>query len=421
MSSPVPPLPSSGNFIASIRDTARSLRQAEHITIPESSIRRLLLSPAFTRTYHRISTTSHGLALPLNFPSPLSELNLLSLLSLLNIASGYRIPLHQQTGRGAWDSIRAFVFGLYLTSSTGDVDDLLSAKGMMNIGDSKIAELLGVSLHTERPHETISGVTVGEVGGPGWELTQLLKRLMNETGAMLLNGGYKDLGGFVVEALQEGDKVARQKGEEAAAEVVLERLVRAIPGFQDMAEVNGQPIYCFKKALFLINGVNIRFGSKSPPPFPVPRTSHIPVFTDNVLPSILIHLGVINLSTASSSLSSLFPNAGSEESLASLLAEATEPPATGDKRTPRPKRIPHDGPVLTTDQAYILRAAAIDACELIVEYAHSMDAAELRELGLEWIKEITLPDLDTWIWAVAKDREDYRKLERFVLRDTVFF
>ena len=77
--------------------------------------------------------------------------------------------------------------------------------------------------------------------------------------------------------------------------------------------------------------------------------------------------------------------------------------------------------MLTAEQAYILRAAAIDACELIVEYAHSMDAAELEDRGLEWLREITLPDLDTWLWAVAKDRPDYRKLERFVLRNTLFF
>ena len=185
----------------------------------------MLLSPAFTETYHRISSTSHGLALPLNFPSPLSELNLLSILALLNIASGYRVSLHQETGRGAWDSIRAFVYGLYLSSATDGEGDLLSARGMQTLSEAKIAELLGVSLHIERQHESIQALTIGQVGGPGWELVLLLRTLLTETGKILVNGGYPNLGSFVAEALKEGEKASRERSDPAAAaEVVLERV-----------------------------------------------------------------------------------------------------------------------------------------------------------------------------------------------------
>lgn len=120
---------------------------------------------------------------------------------------------------------------------------------------------MGVNIHVEKPHESIPGVTVGEVGGPIHELVQLLRTLMNETGNVLVNSGYKDLGSFVLEALKEGEKVARQSNDQAAAaEAVLERvscksslsrfcssldivfpqLVCAIPGFRDMAIVDGQ-------------------------------------------------------------------------------------------------------------------------------------------------------------------------------------
>jgi len=180
-----------------------------------------------------------------------------------------------------------------------------------------------------------------------------------------------------------------------------------------MAEVNGQPVYCFKKALFLIHAIRLRFGSFSPCPFPIPSTDSIPVFTDNVLPSMLIHLGVIDLSE-SPSLSSLFPGAGSEAKLETLLG-VQEPEAVSFT-------IQKEGPALNADQAYILRAAALDACELIVETARSLDTSYLLGDGsLEWIKSINLPELDIWVWAVAKDRADYRQLERFVLRNTVYF
>ncbi|TFK44569.1 hypothetical protein BDQ12DRAFT_673224 [Crucibulum laeve] len=407
-----PALPPSGAYLPSIRDSSRAVRQAANISITPAAIERLLFSPAFVDSYKRVSAY-HGLALPLKFSSVLDELNLISVLSLLNFASGYRVPLHVQTGRGAWDSIRALVFSMYITSSIED--DLLSAVGMKSIQDAKIAELMNVQLHVERPHETISGVVVGELGGPLYDMVKLVTGVLNETGAILSNSGYPNLGAFVAEALNEGAKAGTGKGSDFLMEFVVERLVRAFPAFRDMGLVDGKPIYCFKKALFLLHAISVRFGTTtSHPLFPIPSTKSSPVFTDNVLPSLLIHLGVIDLS--SSKLFSLFPAAGSEERLKELLG----PSPSTDKDAK--KTMPKEGPVLTSQQSYILRAAAIDACELIVETARSAarpESSRARELG--WIRDITLPDLDMWIWSVAKDRPDYRALERFVRLDTVFF
>jgi hypothetical protein len=181
-----------------------------------------------------------------------------------------------------------------------------------------------------------------------------------------------------------------------------------------MSDADTAAIYCFKKALFLIHAVTVRFGSSSPPPLPIPDTSQAPVFTDNVLPSLLVHLGVIDLSAASHGLNSKFSNAGSPDTLIPLLAEA---PLTSD--TDAPQSTPPEGPILTVDQSYILRAAAIHACEQIITVARSSET-DLSET-LQWITDITLPQLDMWLWSVAKDRPDYRRLERFVMKNTVFF
>ena len=95
---------------------------------------------------------------------------------------------------------------------------------MRDIGDTKIAELLGVNIHVEKPHESMPAITVGEVGGPGWELVQLLRKLLNETGAFLVNNRYRDLGSFVAEALKEGERVGKANGDEAAVDVIVERV-----------------------------------------------------------------------------------------------------------------------------------------------------------------------------------------------------
>jgi hypothetical protein len=399
--------PSPGTFISSIKESCRIVTLAAHIKVENAAIKRLLESPSFRSSFHRVSG-SHGLAFPLKFPSLLSELNFLSVLSLLNFASGYRVPLHEQTGRGAWDNIRAFTFSLYLSSASGQ-GDLLSAKGMKTMSEQQVAQHMGVSIHVERPHEKIPGVTVGELGGPIYELVKLISSTLTETGQILDAAGYSELGGFVLESLKEGAKVDPS----ASLGIVLERLVRAIPAFRDMAVVNGKPVYCFKKALFLIHAVKIRFGSS--PPFPIPSTAQAPVFTDNVLPSLLVHLGVLDLTDATShGLDKLFPGAESEDKINALLALPPEASQAQDTK----KTLPKDGPVLTTEQAYILRAAAVHACEKIVEYARSNGQNSEEQT---WLKDITLPELDIWLWAVAKDRPDYRKLERFVLRGTVFF
>lgn len=176
------------------------------------------------------------------------------------------------------------------------------------------------------------------------------------------------------------------------------------------------------------------------------------MFADNVLPSILIHLGIVDLSTATPALASLFQAAGGSRGSgdAAVAAAATDPPAAAAaaadhdpaKNTPalllaaapesaapparigKGKAVPVEGPTPTPAQAYVLRAAAIEACERIVARARAMGnaAASGQQQGAPpWLKDVTLPDIDIWLWAVAKDRADYRALPRFALRNTPFF
>ena len=165
----------------------------------DDGVRRLLFSPSFLQTFKRVSS-NHGLHFPLKFPSVLSELNFLSVLCLLNFASGYRVPLHEQTGRGAWDNMRALAFGMYLSSATGQ-GDLLSAQGMRTVTPQQIAELMSVKIYVERSHETIPGVTVGELGGRIYDLVKLISTTLNETGEILDRSGMPDLGSFVLRSL----------------------------------------------------------------------------------------------------------------------------------------------------------------------------------------------------------------------------
>jgi hypothetical protein len=78
-----------------------------------------------------------------------------------------------------------------------------------------------------------------------------------------------------------------------------------------------------------------------------------------------------------------------------------------------------EGPILQPDQAYILRAAAIDACELIVQVSRSLDKND--KAVPEWMNGITLSSFHMWARAIASNRPDYKDLQIFVQRNTAFF
>ena len=122
---------------------------------------------------------------------------------------------------------------------------------------------------------------------------------------------------------------------------------------------------------------------------------------------MLVHLGIIDLSSATLGLDKLFLNVDAD----ALLQPVT---SAGEMA----KGVPKEGPVLTSEQSYTLRAAAVYACEVIVSTARGL---VITDQDLWWVNSITLPELDGWLWAGAKDRVDYRRLGRFSLTNTEFF
>lgn len=172
-------------------------------------------------------------------------------------------------------------------------------------------------------------------------------------------------------------------------------------------------MYLFKKALFLLHAIQLRFGGSSRVPrVPTVDTTQLPVYADNVLPSMLVHLGVLDPRGARNrGLANAFPGPVAD----GLLQTGGPMPKSRESE----KSPAAEGPVLTVDEATALRAAAVDACERIVLVARAL--GDELEQDKKWITDITLPEVDGWLWSVAKDRQDYRQLSRFQLRNTVFF
>lgn len=154
-------------------------------------------------------------------------MNFLSLLALLNTLSGYRLPFHSATGRGAYQNVIKLMLGLYISSTDENGaagTGALSAQGLTRLTAQTVAEILQVSLHEESAHESIPGLVVGLKGGPVNEAVELIVRLCNETGERLAQSGYPDLGALVLEILKEAESVRKEGGEEAAADLFIEKV-----------------------------------------------------------------------------------------------------------------------------------------------------------------------------------------------------
>lgn len=164
----------------------------------------------------------------------------------------------------------------------------------------------------------------------------------------------------------------------------------------------------FKKALFMLHALVVRFGNETPPKIPLPDTSQLPIFSDNVIPSMLVHFGILDLSGADlPKLRDAYGTLTVTENLNYV------PPTNGGARENDPEDIQAEmaeGPELSVEEAYVLRAAAVDACEMIIQEAKTLEAGGTGE---ELLGSVGLPGLDGWLWSVAKEGRFRSSLSRF--------
>ncbi|KAJ3181594.1 hypothetical protein HDU85_003536 [Gaertneriomyces sp. JEL0708] len=402
------PFPATGTFISTARAAASKVREEANIKICIEAADRLLKNLS-KENFDRLKS-QHGVAFPLIFPNLVTEVNFLSVLALLNTLSGYRAPFHKATGQGAYQNVLKLLFGLYIgggqDSDATSGSNALSARGLKSLDAATVAELLGVTLHEEKPHESIPGLVVGIRGGDINEAIELVVGACNETGERLLQRGYANLGVFVLEALKEAEGIKKTKSDTAAADYFVERLVTVIPGFADMSLALGnQPVYIFKKASFLLFALHHRLSKLETSSPAVPDPSVLPMFVDNVIPTMLVDLGIVDLSECK--LAKLQQWGKESISLRNRIAQG--------EGANLPKVV--EGPRLTREEAYVVRAAAVDAGQVVIKRAKELG----KEASLEWLGTMTEADLDGYLWSVAKDDPLLRKIPRMVERNTIMY
>ncbi|BGP01577.1 hypothetical protein JCM10021v2_005282 [Rhodotorula toruloides] len=245
---------------------------------------------------------------------------------------------------------------------------------------AQLANLARIETHVEKAHPTLgSAVKVGEKDEEAFEILGLLVGVLNETGEVLERLGKQSLGVWLLEKLIEA---------EGDGDKLVHELASIFPAFRDVHLVDDQPVFILKKALWLVTVVSLAFRTREPSevPFEVPDISGFPVFADNVLPTLLVHHSILDLSSSP------------DPALRSL--SLTDLPSLS----------------LSTASATRLRAASIVACSDIVQRAHEL----ATQPGKEWLASWTEQGLDGWLWCEGK-RGEMKDVERIAEKGTVYY
>ncbi|KAI8140631.1 hypothetical protein BJV82DRAFT_580988 [Fennellomyces sp. T-0311] len=350
-----------GEYLEAVRSSCRALTEKGPVNISQDGI------TAFLKDLdkHRFEELSIDtpMRMPLKFSTVAEELNFVALIDLLNFGSGYRVPLHDLAGRGAFDTIR---FGAMSFHIGGDAMD---AKTFKEITTFKVSEVFQFPIDREVKPPDMPFITMTEPT----ELKQLaegIKSVLNSTGEFLEAHKYKDLAAFILDVTKP---VAGQK---PSASKLVENLVKALPGLRDVYTINGQHVYILKKAQILVYHLWMFFHDQEPDRFDFADIDNLTVFADNVVPTLLVHLGILEI--------------------------------PDDWKTDI-----ESGKDLGEVRATTLRAASIVACEEIVRRTKQDPSATS-------VTRMNEGDLDVYLWRLGKEG-DYRKIPRFALRDTVMF
>lgn len=250
----------------------------------------------------------------------------------------------------------------------------------------KVASLMTLPLMSEQPHPDLPGVRVGQRDPESYEIIEMIQGVLNDTGEALIKTGHESMGHWAYDILKSNEKVDGK----ARSEALLSEAIKTFPAFRDHYLLSGKPVYLYKKALFMLQAIASTFANSNAT-FPLPSTDDLPVFCDNVLPTMALHFHLIKITD------------GASETLRQILQPSA---STTDKIV--------EGVRLGQADAYALRSATVSACEAVVARAHS------EKFNSTWLKSMTVVDLDGFLWAVAKDGP-LRQIPRVLERGTCFY
>lgn len=295
----------------------------------------------------------YSFVFPLKWDSTGAEVNFLTLLCLTSNLGPFQCYLSRLGGEDGHSTTasslpRQLLIGLYLSSPPENHSTSsgvpLSSSHLTSLGDGEVAELLRLKIHQEKKVDHIPVATLSQRGGPGSEIVSRVREGLNRIGEACIASRYVDVGAFVMETLTQCRGVVDRNGGDEAAGVghFVARVTAFLP--QDTADSHPsqKEVHICKTPLYLLLALHLRFGKDESArkllPWVPTSSALFPLIADEVMPSILLEEGVIDLTNAN------------DAKLRSLKSPYLEQP-------------------LDTGQVTVIRAATVHASTLIKEKA----------------------------------------------------
>ncbi|KAJ3192285.1 hypothetical protein HK101_006785 [Irineochytrium annulatum] len=275
---------------------------------------------------------------------------------------------------GAFDTIRFGMMSMHLSSERG-----LTADFLKHLTLADCAQHFCLPLHRDVRHETLP-VTLSEPH-PLRQLAQMLTDVMNETGAELAKRGYSGFGAFIIDTVKNGPRIEGRP----SAETLVKAAFDTLPAFNDRAVVDGEEVYIVKKAQLMTTELNRKFGKSHPDLFDFADLTEISVAADNVIPCMLAHHGLLELSPR----------------LTKMIADLVDLGVGGEQLDVR------------------MRAASVEVCHRVCARAR----AKLAEVQMDESVRAAMDTiaLDCYMWTVGKDTPELRSVTRPINRQTVYY
>jgi hypothetical protein len=318
---------------------------------------------------------SPGRQFPLNFPTARSEVNFLTLLNLLNFASGFRVELHATGDKGAYETICFGLMGLHIS---GD----LTAETMVKFRISEISSLFAIK--TMEEYEVRPAI-YSERKTALYPLADNITSVLNQAGAMLRNLQCDDFYDFIfntpkITVIEENPNKTTPRPK--AADLIT-RFIKFFPAFNDLYQINGQTIYIYKKVQLLMFDLYRRFHADIPQ-LNFSDIDELTVMADNVIPAVLRALNILKLSD------SLATSIDNNVDLIDNRAEAA------------------------------LRAGAIVAAEAVVAAFQKRESEKAATDSSYKPNRLNAAEFDYHLWTIGK-HEQFRKVPRHATKNTIFY
>lgn len=383
--------PPRGRCIQTCRQSCAAARKEANIAVASPSSIDAFLASLDRATFERLKN-EHGVDVPLAFDSLEAEATFLTMLAVLNTLSAYRSPFHAATGKGAYQNVIRLCVGLYQRGG----EEQFSARGLQTIDAAVVAEVWGLPAERTQWPDGMD------------EPIDLVVQCCRETGESLKAAKYATPAELVLRALRKDASTSDAEHADNFIHAITSTLSPLYDAFN--LQPNNTPVYLFKKAYFLLLSLHQRLRGRDnlPPGVYIPDMSQadVPMFVDNVLPTMAMYLGLIDCSEAK------------DEVLRGWAQSTQALRARNAPSSSSPSRAVQAGPSLTAQQAYLVRAATLDAGSKVVARAKEL---AIQDLQNAWLADVNEADLDGYLWSVAKDDAVLRSVPRMVERGTVMY